>query len=599
MSENLLSKKIIQNNSTDNAFLSIDVDKYKNVNYNSKLNGYQKNIIEKNKNKNLCLTKYINKYNNKDKNNHYNNLVIKKYNNIKDNSKNIYNYKNKNHINNIYNIKLKYDYNYYFGDQIRKRTFDDDNNQKYEIYNKTYNNNYNFGTYKCTNSSFDRKISKYFYYFPDNKFIRVKGLSRDKIFYRFKKKGNKKIFGYTNRKGSPYFNKEILYNSKLFNYFTDLSTYLYKNNEFKSLSTERSRLNYLNLSKDKEKHIIPIYNNFVRQLILFIIKVEKYIKLKTRLKYGNILFHYLNVMYRTQKEYLKKQTLLCLVTKRNKMEKKYYFNKLRNITIKRKNNIIYINNDFDKNENSYAKNYKLRKKNTKKVNNLKNKKKKAKLFITKTPNKTNNNKTILLNQTKKKNVEKFVENIHLIIYKNNIKKYYLPIKKRLISNYKTIKSSKIISNSVDKKIKRIKKHVKVKFIRKASGPNMIRNEFSLSIKTNSSDISKSTIHSTKKMKVYNRIVYINNPNNLNENILEMKMNNRILKMSKNEEKDYFYKWKKVTFNNNNKRKNNFIKSFLLYFMANYIYYKEKIKQKINFNILLGYSMYIWKRKTFD
>ena len=577
MKEYLLSKKIIKNNSTDNAYLSINIDKHKNQKQYNKLNGYQTKIIEKNKKKNLCLSKYINKYNINDKNNnHYNNLMTKKFNIIKDNSKNIYYHKNKNHINYINNIMLKYDYHYYFGDQIKKK-IDDDNNQKYEIYNKTQSNNYNYETFKCTNSSFDKKISKYFYYyFPDYKFIRVKGLSRDKFFNKFKKRDNKKIFEYINIKGNSNFNNEFLYSSKMFNYFTDLSNYLYKNNESKSLSTERSRKNHLNISKDKEKNKGSTYYNCVKQLILFTIKVEKYIKIKTKLKYGNILFNYLNILYHTKKEY----------------------NKLKNRTLTHKINLLYENIDFDKNENSYAKNYKLRKKNTKKVNNLKNK---AKLFITKTPIKNNKNKKnlFLKNNTENKNIERFVENIHLIIYKNNINNNYIPLKKKLINNYKNIKSCKIISNSVDKKLKRIKKHVKVKYIRKASGPNLIRNEFSLSIKTNSSDISKSTIHSTKKMKVYNRIIYINNPNNMNENILEIKMNNLILKIAKNEEKEYFSKWKNYTFNNNNKRKNNFIKSFLLYFMANYIYYKEKIKQKISLHILLGYCMYIWKRKTFD
>ena len=572
MRENLLSsKKIIKNNSTDNAYLSINIDRYKNQKQSNKLNGYQNKIIEKNKKKNLCLSKYINKYNINDKNNnHYNNLMTKKFNN---NSKDTFHYKNKNHINNII---LKYDYHNYFGDQIKKKIIDDDNNQKYEIYNKTQSNNYNYETHKCTNSSFDKKLSKYFYYFPDNKFIRVKGLSRDKFYHKFKKKDNKKIFEYLNIKGNTNFNNELLYSSKMLNYFTDLSNYLYKNNESKSLSTERSKLNFQNISKDKEKNKIPIYNNFVKELILFTIKVDKYIKLKTKLKYGNKLLDYLNIIYHTKKEY----------------------NKLKDKTLTPKIHLIYDNNAFDKNENSYVKNFKLRKKKSKNVNNLKNK---AKLFITKTPIKTNKNmKNLLLNNnTKNKNIERFVENIHLIIYKNNINNYYIPLKKKLINNYKTIKSSNIISNSVDKKIKRIKKHVKVKFIRKASGPNLIRNEFSLSIKTNSSDISKSTIHSTKKMKVYNRVIYINNPNNMNENILEIKMNNLILKIAKNEEKEYFSKWKNYTFNNNNKRKNNFIKSFLLYFMANYIYYKEKIKQKISLNILLGYFMFIWKRKTFN
>ena len=49
------------------------------------------------------------------------------------------------------------------------------------------------------------------------------------------------------------------------------------------------------------------------------------------------------------------------------------------------------------------------------------------------------------------------------------------------------------------------------------------------------------------MKVYNRIIYINKPiNYMNENILELKMTNIILKIDSKEEKQYFSKWKKLT-----------------------------------------------------
>ena len=522
MNEYLFEKNSIKNNSTENKYSIINITKNKNQKQNIIINGNKKNNIEKNKKKNLYLSKYINKFNLNDIKNHHNNLMTKKFSYLKEYSKN----KNKNYINNIRNIIFNNEY-------INKKS--DNNIQNNEFYNNKQTNGQNNEIYNNTQSSFDKKISKYFYCFPDNKFIKV--IKKDKI------RDNKRLLEYVNIKRKRKIYKHFVDISKLNNYYTDLSNFLKNKNESKSLSTERSKI-YNNVERKKSA---STHKCIAKQWMVFPNKFEKYIRLKIILNYGNLLFNYLNIIYRKKIEYVKKNKLLCIIKNINKKEKKYYFTKYRDNISEQKINIIYENNFYKKeNSNNKNTNIKLRKINPKKINNLENK---AKLFISKTPTKINKNKIFIL-----KNIEKFIEKLYFIFYKNNINNHYANLKQKIliINNNKSL--NKFINNNnineiseKEKEKKRNKKHIKIKFIRKVSCPNVGRTDCSLSFKTNSSDISKSTINSTKKMKVYNRIIYINKPiNYMNENILELKMTNIILKIDSKEEKQYFSKWKKLT-----------------------------------------------------
>ena len=252
------------------------------------------------------------------------------------------------------------------------------------------------------------------------------------------------------------------------------------------------------------------------------------------------LYHIYKQEIRREKKY----KLITIIRNNNKKILNYYFRKFRENTLIEKVKQMY-EKIYNSNENN--KNLKLKKRNNKKFNN-----KNVGIFLTKTNDKNRNNILYI------KKINLLFDKLRLILFKNNIKENYIYLKEILINKYSDKSDKKLINNNeIKKEKKKDKRHVKIKFIRRNSNPILNRNEYSISCKTSSSDYSKSTIHSTKRMKVYKRIV---NNNNSNNNNLEHKMNNIILKLYKKEIKKYFYKWNENT-NNNTLNYNKKIKSF--------------------------------------
>ena len=568
MNVNIIKKSLFKNNSIENKDLNYKINNSKNHNKTNKTNNYTSKVIEYKKRKKISLSKYVNKANQsidnkfkinnnkKFEENENNNITISPYKN-----KN----KNKNYIYNTNNIFINY--NNYSTQKNRKRNY----SEKKENYT-----NYDINKEKSIN----KKLSKYLF-FPDNKFTKIKGLKNDKILKNFKK-------DYINiLKYRSNININYLDSSKILSYLTNISCLFPNNNINKSLQSERIN-NHINNSIDENNN-----NNYYAhkysslKWVLFAIKLEKYIKRKIIIKFGNLFFDELNKIYLQNLKNNKKYKLRNIIDNQDKKIVKKYFRKFRESTLIEKIKQIY------QNKNEKIKNSIRKDRNKRRINNLKNK---AKLFITKTPNKTknNNNNTIYY-----KNINLFIEQLKLIIYKIYIQKYYNYLKDFLTSkcNIDIDIDKKVIINKENKKEekeKKVKKHIKIKYVRRMSEPIIERNLYSLSFKTSSSDYSRSTIYSSKKMKVYKRIVYINSSMKSKNCInLKSKMTNIILNICKKEKIRYFNKWKNFLIYPKKKRKS-WDKRFFYFFLTKLFFYKKNIKE-INYNILLGSSMYIWKR----
>jgi hypothetical protein len=318
------------------------------------------------------------------------------------------------------------------------------------------------------------------------------------------------------------------------------------------------------------------------------IQIDEIIKRKIIYNYGNFLLEKLYNIYTQQIRCEKKSKLITIIRINNKKIFKYYFRKFRDNTLIEKVKQIY-EKIYNLNENN--KNLKMKQRNKKRINN-----KNVKIFLTKTNDKNRKNNLYI------KKINLLIDKLRLILFKNNIKENYIYLKEILINRHSDKSHKKLNNNNkIKKEEKKTKKHLKIKFVRRLSNPNLNKNDNSISCKTSSSDYSKSTIHSTKRMKVYKRIV--NNFSNNNNN-LEHKMNNIILKLYKKEIKQYFYKWNNNTINtynntlNYNKKAKRFDKRFFYFFLTTIFYYKKNLKI-VDSSALLGYSMFIWKRYSLN
>ena len=371
--------------------------------------------------------------------------------------------------------------------------------------------------------------------------------------------------------------------SNLINYFTNIST-LIKNKDGEKITNKK--IFNLKESIDIKNNKDYYYDKYIRQnWVLFPLKLDEIIKRKIIYNYGYFLLEELYHIYKQEIRCEKKYKLITIIRNNNKKILNYYFRKFRENTLIEKVKQMY-EKIYNSNENN--KNLKLKKRNNKKFNN-----KNVGIFLTKTNDKNRNNILYI------KKINLLFDKLRLILFKNNIKENYIYLKEILINKYSDKSDKKLNNNNeIKKEKKKDKRHVKIKFIRRNSNPILNRNEYSISCKTSSSDYSKSTIHSTKRMKVYKRIV---NNNNSNNNNLEHKMNNIILKLYKKEIKKYFYKWNENTNNNTlnyNKKAKSFDKRFFYFFLTKIFYYKKNLKI-VDSSALLGYSMFIWKRYSLN
>ena len=575
--------KKCNNHSTDYNYIKSKVNQNKNQIQSIKQNSYKKNIIENKKNKNFCLSKYINKDIHGTKN--INNIKTKNFNQLKE----LYENKNNPELTNddIFAISNTY-INFSNNNSPEKNT------------KKTIENNSSDITHIRAKNTFDKKVTNYYYCFPDHKFRKIKGLSKDKFLKYFRKHKNyhnKSVLKFINLKchESSYNNYEVASNIK--NYYSNLKK---DNDENINLFSETKKIFFDTSGKEKNNEDYSLIKTFSQKWVSLPFKLEKYVKRIVIIKYGYLLFGYLNIINKEKIIYLKEKKIFGLIKNIDKKIIKYYFRKYRDKVLIEKVKSIYKNNYVHQNNNKHNK---LRARNPKKNNKLENK---AKLFVTKTKNdnKCNNIKIIYLT----KNVEIFFEKIKTIIYKFTINNYYIFLKKFLSEkNDKTNEYDKLGYNKVsDKKVINTKKHIKIRYIRKGSDPNLPRNNLDLSNKTTSSDMSRSTIHSSKKMNIQRRIIYTNYTNQQNkdkkEKSFEFKLSNIIFEYFIKKRKIYFSRWKKIVFYNNNNKEKKYLNKrnkFLNYFLTHFFYYNENNKPKLNNKILLGSAMYIWIIKAFS
>ena len=567
MESNYRRKNLFKNSSLETRKAKDNTAKYINKGNNSKGKINRKYIIKHCKLKILSLSKYINKanYNNKKYDNNINYRAIKKNildeNDINNTINSHHTYKDRFNIN-FTNYKFDY-FSKYYTDRNKKQ-----NSFEKKINYTIINNNY-------VDYDINKKRMKSSFLFPDKRFVQMKKLNNEKILKNLYKKYNKKIFKCKDSNNIYNINIKKIEDSNIENYFMNISTLIRNKEDEKHIYANNSKANNLKASID-QKNNKDNYNNkyIIKNWILFPFKLDKYIKSKILNNYGNLLFDELHRIYKDKIKYDKKYKLLRIIRNGNIKNLKYYFRKFRDNTLIEKVKQIY-QNKYIRNANS--KNIKIKQKNKKR--------KKVEMFLTKTTNKTINN-NLYINR-----INLFIDKLRLILFKKSMKDYYIYLKAYLINKY-NIKSDKLLNNNeIENEKKRTKKHIKVKYIRRNSQPNMKRNEYSISIKTSSSDYSKSTINSAKKMKVYKRVV----KDNLNNNNLTNKMYNIMIKSYKKEIKQYFYKWNNIALNCNEKRKN-FDKRFFYYFLTKLFYYNKNLKV-LDFSLLLGYSMYIWKRSV--
>ena len=568
------------NHSKDYNYLESKINQKNIQNHSINQNSYKKNIVENNKINILCLSKYINKDSRPTKN--INNIKIKKFKQLKESYDNINNQENTNE--HIYDINNNININY--------------NNNSPEKKNiKNLENNSSDTTHIKAKNIFNKKVSNYYYCFPDHKFRKINGLSKDEILKNFKKQKNyhnKSVLKFINIK-----NQETSYNkyevpSNIKYYYTNLKK---KNNENKNLSTETKKICLDTSIKEKNIDDYSLNRTFTQKWIWLPFKFEKYVKKIVIIKYGYLFLGYLNIINNEKIIYLKEKKILCIIKNIEKKIIKYYFRKYRDKVLIEKVKSLYKNNYICQNNNI---NNKLRAKNPKKNVKLENR---TKLFMAKPKNdinKYNNIKTIYST----KNVEIFLEKLKLIIYKFSLNNYYIFLKKFLLKKYDKSDNDDNLRyrNISEKKILKNKKHIKIKFARRGSEPTIPRNNLDISNKTTSSDVSRSTIHSLKKMNIQRRIIYTNNQTkDKKENGLMFKMSNIIFDYFMKEKKQYLSRWKKNVFNNNNKEKNylNSRNKFFCFFLIHFFYYNENKKKKLNNKILLGSAMYIWITKAFS
>ena len=532
---------------------------------NSKGEINRKYIIKHNKLKISSLSKYINKANHNNNHKKYdnNNSSIKKINSDEyDNSNPIsHRYKNRFYINNTTNDKY-----YYFNKYSSHR----DKNQN------SLDKNINYITNK---SSAEKRIIKKrgrsAFLFPDKRFIKMRILINEK----YSKKIYKKYY-----KDKYNININKIEYSNLINYFTNIST-LIRNKDGEKITN----IKIVNLkdSIDLKNNEDYYYNKYIKQnWALFPFKLDEIIKRKIIYNYGYFLLEELYHIYTQQIRCEKKNKLINIIRINNKKIFKYYFRKFRDNTLIEKVKQIY---EMIYNVNGNNKNIKMKQRNKKRI-----KKKNVEIFLTKTTDKSRNNNLYI------KKINLLFDKLRLILFKNNIKENYIYLKEILINKHSDKSDKKLNNNNkIKKEEKRAKRRIKIKFVKRFSNPNLNNNENSISCKTSSSDYSKSTIHSTKRMKVYKRIV-----NNFsNNNNLEHKMNNIILKLYKKEMKHYFYKWNNNTITNNNtsnynKKAKSFDRRFFYFFLTKIFYYKKNLKI-VDSSVLLGYSMFIWKRYSLN
>lgn len=492
---------MFKNNSYDKRCIKSSI---KNNNQKRKI--FEKYIIENNKLK--LLYKFIKIE--KPKSN--TNIKTQKIKCIKELDNTIYNSSNKN-MNYIFNINNTYvSYiNNMPKEEIRQKSLEKN------VINNIYINDKN-------NLESKTKYSKNDWYcFPDNKLRKIKGLSKE----------SKKLLKYVNIKNKKQMNKRYLDAAKINNYFTYMSNYIKTIEDNQNVSTERSRFNNKNKSIDeKNNHEYIMKKNLVHQWVLFPIKIEKFIRRIIIINNGYLFFDNLNKINIKKIIIIKRNKLLAILKNINKKILKYYFRIYRDNVLIEKVKLIYQKNFTIT---------RLRSK-SKKSHNIQNK---AKLFITKASNNNlNHNKNNCL-----KNYEKFLDRIKSLIYKYHITDDFIILTRNLMSNNFFFENKINSNNTIDTEIKQHKKHLKVKYIRKTSCKTIGKNNFTLSDKTTSSNLSKSTISPTKKMKVYKRIVCINN-NEITEKIrrqFELKMTYIISKIC-TKEKIKFSEWKKLIFN---------------------------------------------------
>lgn len=477
----------------------------------------------KDNNKHKNLYKYIQKdkhHTNKSISN--NNIKTKKYRNIKDNENTLHQIHNKKNINYLHNA------NKTIINNNNGNSLDDAN--KINLRNKSNNIIYN-------NNFCERKTRNICYCFPDNKLRKIKGLSKDNIIKNFESKRISRLRSMKNKYiNLSYFKFEKSNN----NYLTYLSTIIKNNdNNRYELSTDRIRFNHKRnyfKTKDRKYYENSSSNYHTHLWIWFPIKLEKYIYRKTIINNGSFFINNLKKINNAKLSILRRIKLLFLLNNMKKKLLKISFRKYRENALIEKVKQIYE-----------KRNLKLREK--KRKNNLKNR---ARLFITKDniniKTKNNKNKDNPLNDYKKS-----FERFKSIIYKYHIYNCFKILNNLLNSNDSLYNLKNLNPPNYSAKITRSKKHIKIKYIRKRSGQSMEKCNCSLSGKTSSSNISKSTHNTTKKMKVYKRTIFINNNENNNDEIndqvrkqFKLKMDNILFKLL-SEQKKYFSKWKKIVF----------------------------------------------------
>ena len=544
-------KKIYNNNSIENTHLNPKLIKSCSK-HNNKQNLYKKNIIENNKIGILCLSKFINKSNNNMK---INNIKTKKCNQLKSKNISINKLVNKNesYIYNINNIFVNYDNNNHI---LPEKNIKD----------KNIENNRNESNIDKVGNTFDKKVTDYYYCFPDNKFRIIKGLKKDKLLHYFKKDShfnNNQTIRFINFNFKNNEEANNIYDSRILNYFT-------------------------NVPKEKEKNtnksVDDKFNNtsiktFSQPWIFLPLQLEKYVFRVVIEKYALIFFNFLGIINKEKIGYLKQKKFLQIIKNNDRKIIKYFFRKYRDNVLIEKVKLLYRNNYFAQQKEQNNEKIKLRSKDPKKNNRLENK---AKLFLTKTVNKKSN--------FSMENIEKLYKRLKTFIYKFHISNYFFALKKYTPNRYS--KSSE--------KIQKKKKHIKIRYIRKGSDSTILRSNKVESNKTSSSDISHSTIQSSKKMNIQRRMVFVNNQRKeKEERDLKNIMSNITLQFYKKEKKQLFSKWKNFAlFNDNKKGKKTLNKrKFLCYFLAYFIYLEKNEKPKNN-KILMGNFMYIWLRRTF-
>ena len=547
-------KKINNNNSIENKHLNPKLIKSCSK-HNNKQNLYKKNIVENNKIGILCLSKYINKSNNSMR---INNIKTKKCNQLKSQNININKLVNRNesYIYNINNIFVNYDNN--------NNILPEKNTKE-----KNIENNRNESNIDKVGNTLDKKVTSDYYCFPDNKFRIIKGLKKDKLLHYFKKDShfnNNQTIRFINFNFKNNEEANNLYDSRILNYFTNVP-------KEKAKNTNRSV---------DDKYNNTSIKTFSQPWIILPLQLEKYIFRVVIEKYALIFFNSLGVINKEKIGYLKQKKLFQISKNNNIKIIKYYFRKYRDNVLIEKVKLLYKNNYFAQQKENNNENIKLRSKNPKKNNRLENK---AKLFLTKTVNK-NKNKNFSM-----ENFEKLYKRIKIFIYKYHIRNYFFILKK-YVSNRNSTSSEKIKKN---------KKHIKIRYIRKGSDSTILKSNKVESNKTSSSDISHSTIHSSKKMNIKRRIVFVNNQiKEKEEKDLKNIMSNISLKFCKKEKKQLFSRWKNFALYNGNNKEKKILnrKKFLYYFLAYFIYLNEDEKSKMNNEILIGNFMYIWLRRTF-